>query len=282
MGDVRQRVYCMKVWTIVNQKGGVGKTTTAVSLAGSLCSMGYKVALIDLDPHASLTHYLKFDSDELGLSIYDLCIAANNPALLNKLLPKAILSTSTPNLDLIGSHMALATLDGAITQQTGQGLLLKKILACMAQKPSDETATDARQSKPYDFVIVDCQPVLGILMINALMAANLIVLPTQTEHLGLHGLNRMLSTIEQMSSNLMPNYFSLIVPTMFDRRLKACVDAYSNLRDIYKGKVWRGYIPVDTKFRESSVQGFPINKVAPSSKGSFAYEKLTMELLKHG
>jgi chromosome partitioning protein len=206
-------------------------------------------------------------------------VAAHSPETLAKLLPKVLLRTAIAGIDLLPAHMALATLDGAIGQQAGKGLMLRKILACLSQ----ENAADIvkHKSTAYDYVVIDCQPVLGVLMVNALLAANVILLPTQTEHLGLHGLDRMLSTIAQMKQSLLPNVLTLVVPTMFDRRVKACVEAYAKMRDKYKAILWRGYIPTDTKFREASVKGLPICKVAPSAKGNFAYEKLTMELLKH-
>lgn len=272
----------MKVFTVVNQKGGVGKTTTAISLAGSLSAMGHRVILIDLDPHASLTHYLGVDSEKLSHSIYDLCMAAHHPDTLEKLVPRVILSTKISGIDLLPAHMALATLDGAIAQQAGKGLMVRKIIAALSPIKDLKSASVQHENTAYDFVVIDCQPVLGVLMVNALLAANVILLPTQTEHLGLHGLHRMLSTIEQMKQSLLPNVFTLIVPTMFDRRVKACVEAFAKMRDKYKAMIWRGYIPIDTKFREASVKGLPICKVAPSAKGNFAYEKLTMELLKHG
>ncbi|MFT6268445.1 MAG: chromosome partitioning protein [Alphaproteobacteria bacterium] len=267
----------MKVWTVVNQKGGVGKTTTAISLAGSLSAMAYKVLLIDLDPHASLTHYLGFDSEKLTLSAYDLFVASQHPHMLTKLIHEAVQKTSIDGIDLLPAHMALATLDRALPEQSGRGLIVKKIVACLQSKD-----TEQKLNHHYDYIVIDCQPVLGILMVNAMVAATTIVLPTQTEHLGLHGLNKMLRTIEQMKSSLSPDLVSVIVPTLFDRRVNACISAYAKMRETYKEQLWRGYIPVDTKFRDASAQGLPINRVAPNAKGSFAYEKLAGELLKHG
>jgi chromosome partitioning protein len=264
----------MKVWTVVNQKGGVGKTTSAVSIAGGLSALSYKVLLIDLDPHASLSHYLGFDSEQLPLSIYDLFVASQQPALLARLIDDAVLNTQIEGLDLLPAHMALATLDRALSDQVGKGLIAKKIVEHFHPTSNPKTQ--------YDYIIIDCQPVLGVLMVNALLAANTIVIPTQTEHLAMHGLDKMLSTIVQMQSSLSQNVKSLIVPTLFDRRVNACLNAYAKMRETYKEKLWRGYIPVDTKFREASEQGLPINMVSPNAKGSFAYGKLVRELLKHG
>lgn len=266
----------MKVWTVVNQKGGVGKTTSAISIAGSLAAMSHNVLLIDLDPHASLTHYLGIDSDQLALSVYDLFALSQHPHMLNELLSDAVLNSGIKKIDLLPAHMALATLDSALSNQAGKGLIVKKVVEHLKTHAGMKAA-----GKKYDYVIIDCQPVLGILMVNALVAADIVVIPTQTEHLAMHGLNKMLSTISQMRNSLSPDLVSLIVPTLFDRRVNACLRSFAVMRKVYPDKLWRGYIPVDTKFRDASAQGLPINIVAPNAKGSFAYEKLVGALLKY-
>jgi chromosome partitioning protein len=264
----------MKVWTIVNQKGGVGKTTTTVSLAGALARIGKKVLLVDLDPQASLTHYVKLQSNELPLTVYDVFVAKQNPPIFPEIINKTIIHSGLNNIDIMPSHMALATLDGAMHEQAGKGLIVRDMLASFNENKADTTAQ-------YDYVIIDCQPVLGILMINALVAAHTIVMPTQTEHLSLLGLNKMLATIEQMRSVLSPKVVSLIVPTLFDRRVNACLSAYSVMRNTYKSQLWRGYIPIDTKFRDASVMGLPISDYAENARGTFAYEKLMNTLVNH-
>lgn len=264
----------MKVWTIVNQKGGVGKTTTAVSLAGALARLGNKVLLVDLDPQASLTHYVKLQSNELPLSVYDVFIAKQKPQMFADLINKTIISSGLNNVDIMPAHMALATLDGAMSEQAGKGLIVRDMLTNLQESMAHTTTQ-------YDYVIIDCQPVLGILMINALVAADVIVMPTQTEHLSLLGLNMMLATLKQMRNVLSPNVVSLIVPTLFDRRVNACLSAYSVMRHAYKSQLWRGYIPIDTKFRDASAVGLPISDYAENARGTFAYEKLMNTLVKY-
>lgn len=264
----------MKVWTIVNQKGGVGKTTTAISLGGALARIGKKVLLVDLDPQASLTHYVKIQSNELPFSVYDVFVAKHNPQIFTDIISKTIINSGFNNIDIMPSHMALATLDAAMSEQAGKGLIVREILANLQENKANSTAQ-------YDYVIIDCQPVLGILMINALVAADVIVMPTQTEHLSLLGLNKMLATIEQMRSVLSPKVVSLIVPTLFDRRVNACLTAYSVMRLEYKSQLWRGYIPIDTKFRDASAEGLPISDYAENARGSFAYEKLMNTLVNY-
>jgi chromosome partitioning protein len=256
----------MKIWTIVNQKGGVGKTTSVVSIAGCLSALGYNTLLIDLDPQASLTHYLGFDSEQLNVNMYDVFIASQDPNYANEILNQAIHTSQIKHTDIIAAHMALATLDRTLGEQTGKGLIVKKAVANL--------------SKKYDYVLIDCPPVLGVLMVNALVAADKIVLPTQTEHLAMQGLQKMLKTIELMRASLRDSVKCLIVPTLFDRRVKACLAAYATMRDNYSTSLWRGYIPVDTKFRDASAAGKPICDIASTSRGAFAYEKLVNELLK--
>nr|WP_136249933.1 ParA family protein [Ningiella ruwaisensis] len=260
----------MQVWTVVNQKGGVGKTTTSISLAGSLASQGKRVLLVDLDPHASLTYYLGYDAEELEHSVFDIFIdeAASKNDLQS--VKKAMLSSNIQSLTLLPSHIALATLDKRFSSEPGKGLVIKK---CLKQFNGH-----------FDIVIIDCPPVLGVLMVNGLVAADKIIIPTQTEHLALRGLSRMLSTIEQLKPTLKttfkPEQDIKVVATLFDRRLNACVKSYSQMRHDYKETMWRGYIPVDTLFREASEKQIPICHLKANSRGAFAYDKLTNELLK--
>jgi len=143
------------VWTVANQKGGVGKTTTVISLAGLLVERGFRVLLIDTDPHASLTSYLQYESDQLPVSLYDLF---QEPAEKKSQLEQIILPTEIDNLSLIPASMALATLDRVLGDKEGMGLFLKKQLTLIEDD--------------YDVVLIDCPPVLGVMMVNALAACD--------------------------------------------------------------------------------------------------------------
>jgi len=177
------------VWTVANQKGGVGKTTTVISLAGLLAERGFRVLLIDTDPHASLTSYLQYESDQLPVSLYDLF---EEPAQTKADLNQIILPTEINNVSLIPASMALATLDRVLGDKEGMGLFLKKQLMLVEDD--------------YDFVLIDCPPVLGVMMVNALAACEKILIPVQTEFLALKGLERMVKTLKIMQTSLV-KYF---------------------------------------------------------------------------
>lgn len=253
----------MIIWTVANQKGGVGKTTTTVTLGGLLAQRGRRVLLIDTDPHASLTYYFGIDSEELELSVYELFVRGNGISreeILQSLCPSSI-----EGLDILPATMALATLDRSMGDQSGMGLILNKAIA--------------KLEHDYDHVILDCPPVLGGLMVNAIAACQRILIPVQTEFLALKGLDRMLKTLELMQSSQVKDYKYTIVPTMFDKRTKASVLASQALKDLYQEKVWPGVIPIDTKFRDASLAQQPPSVFAPRSRGVLAYNKLLTYLV---
>ncbi|WP_018693199.1 ParA family protein [Algicola sagamiensis] len=248
----------MIVWTVANQKGGVGKTTTTVTLGGLLAERSERVLLVDTDPHASLTYYFGIDSEQLEMSVFDLFIKGKNvkkEEIIQMLCPSTI-----EGLDILPATMALATLDRTLGSKTGMGLILKNALEVL----SDE----------YDYAIIDCPPVLGVLMVNALAASSRILVPVQTEFLALKGLERMLRTMELMQSSQSKAYRYTIVPTMYDKRTKASLEAYHRLREMYGDRVWTSVIPVDTKFRDASLAQQPPSTYAPKSRGVFAYSTL--------
>lgn len=248
----------MKIWTVANQKGGVGKTTTAVSLAGILAMQGKRVLLIDTDPHASLTYYFGIDSEELDVSVYD--IFARGSSMESEEILQALCPSTLKNLDILPATMAIATLDRSMGNKTGMGLVLKKALE--------------KISSHYDYAILDCPPVLGVLMVNALAASERILVPVQTEYLALKGLDRMMRTMELMQSSQAKDYQYTIIPTMYDKRTNASLEAYKTLQNTYKDKVWAGVIPVDTKFRNASLAQKVPTEYSPRSRGVFAYKAL--------
>ena len=252
----------MLVWTVANQKGGVGKTTTVISLAGLLVERGFRVLLLDTDPHASLTSYLQYDSDQLPVSLYDLF---QQPAQNKAQLAQVILPTEIDNLSLIPASMALATLDRVLGNKEGMGLFLKKQLKLVEDD--------------YDVVLIDCPPVLGVMMVNALAACSKILVPVQTEFLASKGLERMVKTLQIMQKTRDSNFNYCIIPTMFDRRTRASLNTLEQLKATYNDKVWNGVIPIDTKFRDASIHHIPVSLYSPNCRGAFAYETLLNYLL---
>jgi chromosome partitioning protein len=248
----------VEVWAIANQKGGVGKTTTAVTLAGEMSKRGKKVLLIDLDPHGSMSAYFKLDPDTHEPSVYHLF---QTPALP---LDEIMVDTSVDGVKLIPSSTAIATLDRQLGAQEGKGLVIKKAI----QAHKDE----------FDYCLIDCPPLLGILMVNALAAASRLLVPVQTEFLAMKGLERMLHTLSMVLRARKEPLEHLIIPTMFDRRTRAAIDCLRQLRETYDDKIWRAVIPVDTQFREASRRGLPITHVAAASRGSKAYVELLNDL----
>ncbi len=254
----------MAVWTIANQKGGVGKTTSTIALAGLLAEHDHRVLLIDTDPHASLSYYFGIESEDLELSVYDLFTQqSSKEQVLQSLCP-----TQYANIDILPATMGLATLDRTLGNKGGMGLVLKKAIH--------------KLSAEYDYVLMDCPPVLGVLMVNALAAAERIIVPVQTEFLALKGLDRMIKTMDIMQGEQDTPFKYTIVPTMFDKRTKASILSYKKLKDVYADKVWPGVIPVDTNFRNASVVQKVPSDYAANSRGVFAYKSLLLYLLKQG
>ncbi|GAD30428.1 parA family protein [Photobacterium leiognathi lrivu.4.1] len=247
----------MIVWSIANQKGGVGKTTTTITLAGLLSEQNKRVLLVDTDPHASLTTYLNFDSEQVPASLFDLF---QLPEVNKSSVKPLILNTAFSNIDIIPAHMSLATLDRVMGNRSGMGLVLKKALHSLADE--------------YDYVLIDCPPILGVMMVNALAASNRILIPVQTEFLAMKGLERMMRTLQIMQRSKPSGFNFTIVPTMYDKRTRASLQTLQELKHRFPEQVWASAIPIDTKFRDASIKHMPPSLYARSCRGVFAYKTL--------
>jgi len=254
----------MNAWAVSNQKGGVGKTTTAVSLGGLLAAQGQRVLLLDLDPQGSLTSYFGFNPDAMEHSVYSLYEARANGSEI-RFLDALIQDTPVSGLSLMPASTAMATLDRQLGARGGMGLVIKQALA--------------RLEDQFDYVLMDCPPMLGVLMVNALAACQRLLIPVQTEFLALKGLERMLRTLQMIGQSRGDTLPYLVIPTFFDRRTLASMDALRAMRDQHGENLWGRVIPVDTQFRESSRAGVPINVHNPHARGSEAYASLLRFLL---
>jgi chromosome partitioning protein len=254
----------VRVWSIANQKGGVGKTTTVVSLGGLLAAQGQRVLLLDLDPHGSLTSYFRFDHDSLPKSSFD--IFQMSAPFGERDVEALVVPTNQPNLSLIPATTGLATVERLLQGQDGLGLKISKALAQLWDD--------------YDYAIIDTPPVLGVLMINALAACEKLLIPVQTEHLAIKGLERMLRTLTMINRSRKTELPYVIVPTMFDRRTHASTASLRILRNEHADHVWPAVVPVDTRFRDASKIGQVPSVFDAKARGVAAYDGLLRFLLR--
>lgn len=254
----------MKIWSVANQKGGVGKTTTAVTLAGLCAARGGNTLIVDLDPHGSMTSYFGYDPESIESSVYKLF----QPTELGKpQILSLVRKTSVDNLQIIPASTALATLDRQLGAKGGMGLGLA---VSKALKQLEDR---------FDYVLIDCPPMLGVLMVNALAACEHLVIPVQTEFLAMKGLERMQNTLNMIAKAKGIQLPYTIVPTMFDQRTRASVDSLEYLKEHFAEHLWHSVIPIDTRFREASKSGKPISHFMPGCRGARAYWELLDYLL---
>ena len=256
----------MRIWTVAAQKGGVGKTTTTVNLAGSLRRRGRRILMVDLDPHGSLTSYLGSNPDLVEPNAYTLFDAAGRG--LHADIAQSIHPARAEGFDLVPSSTALISLERRFGQKQGMGLVLARALQAVADR--------------YDFCLIDCPPTLGVLVVNALVCCEKLIVPVQTEFLAAQSIDRLLSTLAMIEKSRGQALSYVVVPTMFDRRTRASNDTVEQLRLRRDIKLWGDVIPVDTQFREASRLGRPLTTWQPQAKGSQAYERLLDDVLADG
>lgn len=254
----------MKVWTVANQKGGVGKTTTTVALGGLLAAWGLRTLMIDVDPHGSLTSYFRYDPDAIEDSSYSLFSALAKKKPLD---PRSVVyQTGTEGLSLIPASVALATLDRQSGRMEGMGLVLKKVVTALEDD--------------YDYILIDCPPVLGVLLINALAACDSLIIPVQTEFLAIKGLERMQHTLDMINKSRPIPLDYTVVPTFFDKRTRASRDSLKVLQRNHASHLWNDTIPIDTSLREASRVGLPPAIHDPRARSVKAYSELLDVLMR--
>jgi len=252
----------LRIWTIAAQKGGVGKTTTTINLAGALLREGARVLLVDLDPHGSLTSYCGLDPDHVEPNLYGVFEAAANGQ--TRRLGDVVHGTRMPDLHIAPAAAALVTLERRFGLKSGMGLALSRSLQTVAGD--------------YDYCLVDCPPTLGVLVINALVCCEQLIAPVQTEFLAEQSLDRLLHTLRMIERSRRAPLPHLVVPTMFDRRTRAATETLAAIRRRRDLTLWDEYIPVDTQFREASRQGEALTLRQPYARGSIAYQRLLAAL----
>lgn len=249
-----------KIFSLVNQKGGVGKTTTAINLGAYLGYFGQRVLLVDLDPQANATSSLGIEKHNVRHGTYDVLIGSQ------PIVPH-ILHNPRLKISLLPSSPALAGAEVELIELTNREHLLKNALSQVTSR--------------YDYILIDCPPSLSILTINGLLAAESgVIIPVQCEYLALEGLGQLTQTIQKVQESIFPDLkIRGVVLTMFDGRTRLAVDVVTEVQKHFKDQVYQTIIPRSVRLAEAPSYGTPISAYAPESSASKAYASLAKEVL---
>jgi chromosome partitioning protein len=250
-----------RIYTLVNQKGGVGKTTTAINLAAYLAQMGQRVLVVDLDPQANATSSLGVEKRSVQSGTYEALIHG-------EITPASILFNERLRLSLLPSSPALAGAEVELVDEPNREFRLRTALETLDHK--------------YDYILIDCPPSLGLLTVNGLVAAkDGVLVPVQCEYLALEGLGQLTQTIGRVQSLLFPALrVRGVILTMFDPRTNLSNDVVKEVNNHFPGLVFKSIVPRSIRLAEAPSYGLPISAYAPTSVGAAAYEALAKELLK--
>jgi chromosome partitioning protein len=242
---------------VANQKGGVGKTTTALNLGAALADMGRRVLVVDCDPQANATSGLGVARDDVQTSIYDVVV-------LGQPIAEARIPTVVPNLDLVPSHISLAGSEIELV-----GMPLREMRLRYALDGLDHTD---------DYIFLDCPPSLGLLSVNAAVAAESLLIPIQCEYYALEGLGLLTHTIDLLRRQLNPNLaIAGIVMTLYDARLTLATQVVDEVRKQFPDDIFETIVPRNVRLSEAPSHGLPISRYDPSSRGAYAYRRLAEE-----
>ena len=254
-----------KVISLVNQKGGVGKTTTSINLSASLATLGKKILLVDLDPQGNAATGVGFNKGDIDISIYDVF---NGTSDINNV----ILHTKFKGLDLLPSSLQLAGIDIELIEKEREDPTFKKSFQL---KEKIELLKNN-----YDYIIVDCPPALGLITTNALAASDSVIIPVQCEFYALEGITQLLNAIMLAKKKLNPDLkLEGVLLTMFDSRANLSIEVIEEIRSYFKDKVYTTLIPRLIRLAEAPSHGKPIIAYDPKSKGSLAYMNLAKEVI---
>ena len=247
---------------VANQKGGVGKTTTAINLGAALANLGRRVLVVDLDPQANATTGIGLDPRSLRTSVYDVLLDG-------KSIADCVVPTALAGLSAVPSHVDLA---GAEIELQSAFNRERRLANALAEVRND-----------FDFVFVDCPPALGLLAINALTAVREVLVPIQCEYFALEGLAQLTMHVEQIRRHLNPDLdLSLLLLVMFDSRTNLSRQVAHEVRSLYKDKVCRTVIPRSVRLAEAPARGQPISEFSPRSRAAMAYRFLAEEIATDG
>ncbi len=251
-----------RIIAIANQKGGVGKTTTAINLSSCLAEMGQKILTVDMDPQGNTTSGLGVDKNSLDNTVYQLLIGACT-------LDQCIVKDAIEKLDLIPSNVNLSGAEIELIGIQEKEYILKKQI---------ETVRES-----YDFIIIDCPPSLNMLTVNAMTTADTVLVPIQCEYYALEGLSQLMHTINLVKQRLNPELvMEGVVFTMYDARTNLSLQVVENVKDNLKQKVYKTIIPRNVRLAEAPSHGLPINLYDTRSAGAEAYRLLAEEVIHRG